>query len=130
MLFLIAMDMLQARTSRESMTPEEERDASKREDISVFPIATPLLTGPGAITTVILVIRTGKTIELKITAIFAILLTFLLSYLIFRFASQINRILGVTISLVVTRLMGLFLGAIAVNFIADGVWNLYNAYKG
>lgn len=130
LLLLIAMDMLQARTSRESMTPEEEKDASVREDISVFPIAPPLLTGPGAITTVILVIRTGKTVELKIMAIFAILLTFFLSYLIFRFASEINRISGVTVTLVIQRIMGLFLGAIAVDFIVAGIWNIYKIYTG
>jgi multiple antibiotic resistance protein len=104
---------------------EEIKDATKREDISVFPIAMPLLTGPGAITTVIVVIRTGQTLELKIITILAILLTFALSYLIFRFADVSNRILGVSGSLVVTRVMGLLLGAIAVNFIAIGIWNIY-----
>jgi multiple antibiotic resistance protein len=112
LLFIVALDMLHARVSRESVTAEEIKDATKREDISVFPIAMPLLTGPGAITTVII-------------TILAILLTFALSYLIFRFADVINRILGVSGSLVVTRVMGLFLGAIAVNFIAIGIWNLY-----
>ena len=130
LLLLIAMDMLQAKTSRESMTPEEEKDASKREDISVFPIATPLLTGPGAITTIILVMRTGKTAEMKVATFLAILLTFGLSYIIFRFAHEIHKMLGVTVSLVITRIMGLFLGAIAVNFVADGAWNMYRAYAG
>jgi len=125
LLFIVALDMLHARVSRESVTAEEIKDATKREDISVFPIAMPLLTGPGAITTVIVVIRTGQTLELKIITILAILLTFALSYLIFRFADVINRILGVSGSLVVTRVMGLLLGAIAVNFIAIGIWNIY-----
>lgn len=125
LLFIVALDMLHARVSRESVTAEEIKDATKREDISVFPIATPLLTGPGAITTVIVVIRTGQALELKIIAILAILLTFALSYFIFRFADVINRILGVSGSLVVTRVMGLLLGAIAVNFISVGIWNIY-----
>jgi multiple antibiotic resistance protein len=125
LLFIVALDMLHARVSRESVTSEEIKDATKREDISVFPIAMPLLTGPGAITTVIVVIRTGQTLELKIITIVAILLTFALSYLIFRFADVINRILGVSGSLVVTRVMGLLLGAIAVNFISIGIWNIY-----
>jgi len=125
LLFIVALDMLHARVSRESVTAEEIKDATKREDVSVFPIAMPLLTGPGAITTVIVVIRTGQTLELKIITILAILLTFALSYLIFRFADVINRILGVSGSLVVTRVMGLLLGAIAVNFISIGIWNIY-----
>lgn len=125
LLFLVALNMLHARMSRESVTEEEIEDAAEREDIAVFPIATPLLTGPGAITTVIVVIRTGQTLELKLLVIAAILLTFMLSYLIFRFAGKINNILGVTGSLVITRVMGLLLGAIAVNFIATGIWNIY-----
>ena len=125
LLFLIALDMLHAKISRESVTEEEIKDAADREDISVFPIAMPLLTGPGAITTVIVVIRTGQTLELKLIAILAIVLTFALSYPIFRFANKIDKVLGVTGSLVITRVMGLLLGAIAVNFIATGIWNIY-----
>jgi multiple antibiotic resistance protein len=127
LLFIVAMNMLHARLSRESVTREELEDAVSRDDISVFPLAMPLLTGPGAITTVIVVIRTGQTLDLKLIAILAILLTFVLSYLIFRFADRINRVLGVTGSLVITRVMGLLLGAIAVNFIATGIWNIYQA---
>ena len=125
LLFLIALDMLHAKISRESVTEEEIKDAADREDISVFPIAMPLLTGPGAITTVIVVIRTGQTLELKLIAILAIVLTFAFSYPIFRFANKIDKVLGVTGSLVITRVMGLLLGAIAVNFIATGIWNIY-----
>lgn len=128
LLLLIAIDMLHARVSRESVTPEEIKDASKREDVSVFPLATPLLTGPGAITTVIVVMRTGKSWDFKVITIVAILLTFVISYLIFRFADRINAIMGVTISMVITRIMGLILGAIAVNFIALGAWNIYQSF--
>ena len=125
LLFIVALDMLHARVSRESVTAEEVKDAARKDDVSVFPIAMPLLTGPGAITTVIVVIRTAKTLELKLIAIAAILLTFALAYLAFRFANKINSILGVSGSLVVTRVMGLLLGAIAVNFISIGIWNIY-----
>jgi len=130
LLFIVALDMLHARIPRGRMTAEEMKDAANREDISVFPIAMPLLTGPGAITTVIVVIRTGQTLELKVITIVAILLTFALAYLIFRFADELNKILGVTGSLVITRVMGLLLGAIAVNFIATGIWNIYRSISG
>lgn len=129
LLFFIAIDMLHARVSRESMTPEEIKDASIREDVSVFPIATPLLTGPGAITTVIVLIRTGNTWELKGMILAAIFLTFAISYLIFRFADTINKMLGVTVSLVITRIMGLLLGAIAIDFISTGIWNIYKSFS-
>ncbi|KAB3547657.1 MAG: MarC family protein [ANME-2 cluster archaeon] len=125
LLFTVALDMMHARVSRESVTAEEIQDATRREDVSIFPIAIPLLTGPGAITTVILVMRAGAAPELKMLVILAILLTFALSYITFRFADRINRIMGVTGSLVITRVMGLLLGAIAVNFVSIGAWNLY-----
>ncbi|MBI4826189.1 MAG: MarC family protein [Nitrospirae bacterium] len=129
LLFLIAIDMLHGRVSRESVTPEEVRDASNRDYVAVFPMAIPLLTGPGAITTVIILIRTGRTLEMKLITLLAIVLTFFLSYLFFRFANTINRIIGVTVSLVITRIMGLLLGAIAVNFVTEGLWNIYKSFN-
>jgi multiple antibiotic resistance protein len=125
LLITVALDMMHARVSRESVTAEEMRDATRREDVSIFPIAIPLLTGPGTIATVILIIREGETIELKVMVLVAILLTFIISYIIFIFANKINKIIGVTGSLVITRVMGLFLGAIAVNFVSVGAWNIY-----
>ncbi|KAF5417455.1 MAG: hypothetical protein C5S49_03360 [Candidatus Methanogaster sp.] len=127
LLFTVALDMMHARVSRESVTAEEIRDAVMREDVSIFPIAIPLLAGPGAITTVILVMREGTALELKMLVILAILLTFVISYITFRFANRINKIIGVTGSLVITRVMGLLLGAIAVNFVSIGAWNLYRS---
>jgi multiple antibiotic resistance protein len=127
LLFMVAVDMMHARISRESVTAEEIKDAAKKEDISVFPIAMPLLTGPGAITTAIVLIRTGRTLDFKIIVIAAMLLTFAISYFIFRSADRVNRLLGITGALVVTRVMGLLLAAIAVNFIAVGTWNIYRS---
>lgn len=127
LLFIIALDMLHAKVSRQRVTKEEIKDASKREDVSICPLAMPLLTGPATITTVIVLIKTGETMELKTMVILAILLTFIVSYVIFRFANEIHRMLGVTGSLVITRVMGLLLGAIAVEFVAIGVWNLYQS---
>ena len=127
LLFAVALDMMHARVSRESVTAEEIRDATQREDVSIFPIAIPLLTGPGTIATVILIMKTGAALELKMMVILAILLTFALSYLTFRFANKINKMVGVTGALVITRVMGLFLGAIAVNFVSIGAWNIYRS---
>ena len=128
LLFVIALNMLQAQTSRESVTMEEIKDAGKRNDVSVFPIAMPVLTGPGAITTVIILIRSGTTIWLKALVLGAVLFTFVLTYIIFSFADKIDKILGVTGSLVLTRIMGLFLASIAVNFVSVGAWNIYMSF--
>jgi multiple antibiotic resistance protein len=131
LLFLVAVDMLFARTSRESITSEELSDAFQRENISIFPMAMPMLTGPGAITTIILYESKGSgeyainanTVNLLV--IVAILLTFYITFLIFRFSDHFKRIVGMTGMMVMTRLMGLFLGAIAVGFISNGIWNIY-----
>ena len=131
LLFLVAMDMLFARTTRESITSEELSDAVQRENVSIFPIAMPMLTGPGAITTIILYITKGVeeyNISLETVLLFeiaAILLTFIITYLIFRFSDYFRKVVGMTGMLVMTRLMGLFLGAMAVGFISDGIWNIY-----
>ncbi len=131
LLFLVAMDMLFARTTRESITSEELSDAVQRENVSIFPIAMPMLTGPGAITTIILYITKGVeeyNIGFETVLLFeiaAILLTFIITYLIFRFSDYFRKVVGMTGMLVMTRLMGLFLGAMAVGFISDGIWNIY-----
>ncbi len=125
LLFLVAIDMLFARTTRESITSEELKDAEQRENVSVFPIAMPLLTGPGAITTIIVLIRTAGNLDLKLIVIGAILLTFFITFLIFRFSDYFNKVVGMTGTLVMTRLMGLFLGAIAVDFISTGIKGIF-----
>ncbi len=125
LLFLVAIDMLFARTTRESITSEELKDAAQRENISIFPIAMPLLTGPGAITTIIVLIRTAENIDSKLMVVGAILLTFIITFLIFRFSDYFNRVVGMTGMLVMTRLMGLFLAAIAVDFISTGIKGIF-----
>ncbi|MCX9009554.1 MAG: NAAT family transporter [Candidatus Methanoperedens sp.] len=127
LLFLVAIDMLFARTSRESITSEELSAAAHRENVSVFPMAMPMLTGPGAITTILLYTnpKDGAGIQIKMVVILAILLTFIITYLIFRFSDHFNNVVGMTGMLVMTRLMGLFLGAIAVGFISEGIWHIY-----
>jgi multiple antibiotic resistance protein len=127
LLFLVAIDMLFARTSRESITSEELSAATHRDNVSVFPMAMPMLTGPGAITTILLYTNTpgNSNWQSILLVIAAILLTFVITFLIFRFSDYFNRVVGVTGMLVMTRLMGLFLGAIAVDFIARGIKGLF-----
>ena len=131
LLFLVAIDMIFARTTRESITTEEMSDAEQRENISIFPMAMPMLTGPGAITMIILYTTTKAeefSVDLslaKLMVIAAILITFIITFLIFRFSDYFTRVVGMTGMMVMTRLMGLFLGAIAVGFISDGIKGLF-----
>lgn len=126
LLFSIAFNMMQAKISRESITDEEISHSQEREDIWIFPIALPLLTGPGTISTVIVLIGGTVTIEQKIIIIASIILTFVLSLYIFFFSRSINKLIGYNGMLVFTRVMGLLLAALAVDLIATGIINIFS----
>jgi len=130
LLFLVAIDMLRGVRQQKKVTEAELRDANQREDVSVFPLAIPLLTGPGAITTVVVLMGAASTIAEKALVLLAIVLTFLITFFVLRFSEYIDQALGVTGIMVLTRIMGLILGAVAVNFVATGAWNLYRTMAG
>jgi multiple antibiotic resistance protein len=130
LLFLVAIDMLRGEKEQKKVTEDELKDANCREDISVFPLAMPLITGPGAITTVIVQMGDATSIFQKALVIAALVLTFAATYLILRSSEYIDKALGVTGIMVMTRIQGLILGAIAVNFVATGAWNIFVSLKG
>jgi len=129
LILAIAMDMMQGRKPRAKHTPEEVKESGERDDISFFPLAVPMLAGPGAITTAIVLMKTAEPISFKVIVLISIILTFLITGILFRMSEQIHRVLGVTGSMVITRMMGLVLGAIAVQFITLGLWNIYLALQ-
>lgn len=122
LLFLIAIDMVFARHSGGTgTTDEEEVEARQRHDIAVFPLAMPLLAGPGAISAVIL-LTTGAQTDLEFWAVLAALVAILfLAWLTLLVAIPIQRLLGVTGLAVVSRVVGILLAALAVQFVFDGV---------
>lgn len=130
LLFLVAIDMLRGVRQQKKVTEAELRDANQREDVSVFPLAIPLLTGPGAITTVVVLMGAAGTLTEKALVLLALILTFAATFFILKFSEYIDRALGITGIMVTTRIMGLILGAVAVNFVAMGAWNLYKAMAG
>jgi multiple antibiotic resistance protein len=130
LLFLVAIDMLRGVRQQKKVTEAEMADASRRDDISVFPLAIPLLTGPGAITTVVVLMGAAATLPEKGLVLLAIALTFAATFFILKFSEYIDQALGITGIMVMTRIMGLILGAVAVNFVAVGAWNLYQAMAG
>lgn len=123
LLFLIALDMVFARISAARATTTSEEDESRhRQDISVFPLAFPLITGPGAMATVILAFgETGKSWLVYGGQFIGMLVVLALALLTMRLSNRIMRVLGVTGSNVVSRLSGVILAALAVQFIIDGV---------
>jgi len=122
LLFLIAMDMVFARHSGGTGTTDEETAESRaRDDISIFPLAMPLLAGPGAISAAIL-LTTGARNEVEYWLVIAALLASLLvAWLSLLAAIPIQRLLGLTGLSVVTRVVGILLAALAVQFVFDGV---------
>lgn len=121
LLFLVALDMLRARHSGTKTTPEEEAEGAAKEDVAVIPLGIPLLAGPGAIASVMMLTgRAGTTAEHAVVY-GAILLTVAIAYTALRAAEPVSRVLGKTGLNVLTRLMGLILAAIAVQFVIDGL---------
>lgn len=122
LLLLIAIDMVFARHSgATSTTAEEEVEARQRNDIAVFPLAMPLLAGPGAISAMVL-LATGATDGLSYGLVFLALgLIMLAAWATLLLAIPIQRLLGVTGLAVVSRMVGILLAALAVQFLFDGI---------
>lgn len=123
LLFLVAIDMVFARQSGlRSATVREQEEARFKEDISVFPLAFPLLAGPGALTTILLVIGDARGHPIMFWALLGVLAVVLLMALgALLMAGRIMTMLGETGANVVDRLLGVILSALAVQFVVDGV---------
>jgi multiple antibiotic resistance protein len=123
LLLLIAIEMVFARSSGgTSATDEEKREAASKQDISVFPLATPLIAGPGAMGAVILLMANahGDVLE-QVTVIGSLLAVLTVTAVALLLAGRIQQLLGVTGMHVITRVMGILLSALAVQFIFDGI---------
>ena len=125
LLFSIAFDMMHAKVSRESITEEEITQSQEREDIWVFPIGLPLLTGSGTISTVIVIMGIAEGVQQKAIVVASIILTFIICLFIFLFSRRLHKFIGYNGMLVFTRLMGLLLAALAVDLTAAGIINIF-----
>jgi multiple antibiotic resistance protein len=121
LIFIIALSMLQAQRSRAKSTPQEEHEKLEGEDVAIFPLAIPMLGGPAAITTVMVLINLSTSALQRGLVILAIFLTSLFCYLILAASVQLMRGLGQTGINILTRLMGLLLAVISVQFVIDGI---------
>ena len=123
LLFLVGLDMVFARHSGvASTTPDEDREARERKDIAVFPLATPLIAGPGAIgAAILLMTNTGGDLYQQLAVMAALGVVLLLTLLLLLVSGQVHRLLGVTGMNVVSRIFGVLLTALAVQFVFDGL---------
>ena len=117
LLFLTALDML-----FERRTKRREGQATHADDPSVFPLATPLIAGPGALATMILLVGERESDWLWIAAVHGVMLAVMtVVFLFFLLAGPIERLLGPVGINVVTRLLGMLLAALSVQFVLDGL---------
>ncbi len=123
LLFLLAMDMVFARQSGlRSTTTSEQIEASQREDISVFPLAIPLLAGPGAMTTLMILVGEANHDNTLLTFLAAITAAVLLLTLLAMLgAGKLMKLLGETGTNVISRVLGVLLAALAVQYVLDGL---------
>lgn len=118
--FVYALQMLRVIPGGLKSTSEEEEEGVAKENVALVPLATPLLAGPGAITAVLVWQQTPDSSVTTFVLVGAIIITCLIVYLVFHFAASIIRVMGVGGIRVVTRLMGLLLAVIAVQFMVSG----------
>ena len=120
LLFKIAVDMVFAQRERE--TEEEQAEAMAKEDISIFPLAIPLMAGPGAMASVMILAGEGALLHPLGSGIVLACTTIVLvlCWAALRLAERIAKVLGTTGINVVTRILGVLLAALAVQYVADG----------
>lgn len=130
LLMFIAFNMLQARVGRTRHTPEEDEEAKDSSSVAVVPLALPLLAGPGAISTTILFSNQAKGTE-AMAVLFGILVLISLGiWLVLYLAPQISKRMSRTAMNITTRVMGLIMAAMAVEFIIGGLRNAFPGLAG
>jgi multiple antibiotic resistance protein len=127
LLFRVAFSMLYGSTPGTKATPEEKKESLEREMIGVIPMAIPMLAGPGAISTVMLYVSQGDVIELFIV-IASVFATMGITYVLLRNSDKIFNRIGRVGSLAISRIMGLILAAVAVQFLVNGVHDIVFAW--
>lgn len=122
LLFKVAFDMLQGKTSNTKLTKQETEETLEREAIGIVPIGTPLLAGPGSITTAIIYFNTiSNGLTGKFVVFMAIIAVLVITFAVLRFSVPLFSKLGKTGSLLISRIMGLLLASIAVEFVTSGL---------
>jgi multiple antibiotic resistance protein len=120
-IFVIGLQMVHVQRSRTKTTPEEEAEWSTREEAGLVPMGIPLLAGPGAITTVVVLTQTGPSMWALPVVVTSVALTCLLNHFILMQSKYLNRLLGRVGINILVRLMGLILTVIAVQLVLNGL---------
>jgi multiple antibiotic resistance protein len=122
MLFIIAIDMVfEKRTERREQRAEKIMEAQEIDDVSVFPMAMPMLAGPGSIASVMLLVSQNNGLDRAMVIFGALLAVLLLTLIALLTASPLMRIIGHKGEAIITRLLGVLLAALAAQFVVDGL---------
>lgn len=128
MLLLMAIDMMRAQPSPTRTTAEEQTESIAREDVAIMPLAIPMLAGPGAIATVMVLMSRAAWHPMRTVAVFgAVSITCVVTWLLMRSAASAEKLLPKTVLRAFERVMGLLLAAVAVEFIAGGVRDMIHS---
>jgi multiple antibiotic resistance protein len=130
LLFLLALEMVFARESGTRTSSSEEAESRRRADVSVFPLAFPFIAGPGALATILLwfsPLRFPAQSTLFSAYLVAVALVLVIALILMLLADPLMRVIGVTGANVASRLLGVILGALAVQFVLDGLRQAFSA---
>jgi multiple antibiotic resistance protein len=127
LLFIVAYDMLHGEVTRTKLTNEDREEAiARRDEIAVVPLGIPLLAGPGAISTVMIYEGSAGSDPFMVVVVFlAIAFTTALTFFILKYGQKIFRYLGKTGIMAMTRVLGLLLAAVGVQFVINGVFGAF-----
>ena len=122
MLFLIALDMVfEKRTQRREERAEKVKATPEIEDVSVFPMAMPMIAGPGSIATIMLLTARARGTEETLVVLGALGAVMVLTLLALVAAGPLMKVLGARVEAVITRLLGVLLAALAAQYVIDGL---------
>ena len=122
MLFVIAIDMVfEKRTERREQRAEKILATPEVEDVSTFPMAMPMIAGPGSIASVMLLVSQNDGLEAALTIFGALLAVLVLTLAALLLAGPLMRVMGAKAEAVITRLLGVLLAALAAQFVIDGL---------
>jgi multiple antibiotic resistance protein len=121
LLFLIAIDMVFEKRTERRESRAEEVSAREPEDISVFPMAIPMIAGPGSIASIMLLMARSEGLGESLVVLAALAATLVLTLLSLLLADPLMRLLGHRMEAMITRLLGVILAALAAQFVIDGL---------
>jgi multiple antibiotic resistance protein len=130
LLFGVGLEMMRAKRSDTRATHEEALEAETKEDVGLIPLGLPLLSGPGAIATVMVLVGKAHDLAQRVSLFVDIAAVSVITFLTLRSASFVARVFGTTGLNIIGRVMGLILAAVAMQFVIDGVHEAFPGVLG